>query len=427
MTITEYYQNYKTAAGKKVIAYPIKMADGSAKSLSELYDNCIEEHLRFQANAIAWHEMFMRYIALPDAVFWVRRYESSSKKQKALHGGRWPTRRACKTEYTDGFSYVFVSNFDAHEIFNMVRLGVTPNEYEFRDLMKNHQFPLHYDSGKSCEESDIASYPKLGSTRAGVLTVNHWYLAHILGVNEDSDYNCPVDFEQLCPRGQLSDWQAHNGFMVRRITDRMLSSHEKELIKAHFIRFVDPLNYYVIPGKNYQNNHGYHFENNQIGEYAALNDYVSQRFAHCNMYGQTVIEEFRKCVLANPLKTAGDEAINITYGPKPTVTPSSRSKKGQKDLAQLEAEYTYGKLIEVAAYYLRNNVGLIPVEKNVLHLTNKKGFVAQNILNVLGIKTDGALKGLLRKSNIDTEIAKATDDFETTLEEIKKRGLHLKW
>lgn len=96
-------------------------------------------------------------------------------------------------------------------------------------------------------------------------------------------------------------------------------------------------------------------------------------------------------------------------------------------LAQLEAEYTYGKLIEVAAYYLRNNVGLIPVEKNVLHLTNKKGFVAQNILNVLGIKTDGALKGLLRKSNIDAEIAKATDDFETTLEEIKKRGLHLKW
>lgn len=425
MTITEYYHNYKTTAGKKAIAYPFAISHGSAKSLSQLYDSCIAEHLRFRDSAIAWHEMLMRYVELPDAVFWVRRYESSSKQQKARHGERWPTRRGCKTEYADGFSYVFVSNFDAHEIFNMVRLGVTPDEYTFRDLMKNHQFPLHYDSGKSCEESDIASYPRIGTTRGGILTVNHWYLAHILGVNDSQDYDCPVDFEQICPRGQLSDWQAHNGVMVRRITDKVLSADEKAWIKAHFLRFVDPLNYYVIPGKDYQDNHNYHFQNNQIGEYAALNDYVSWRFADSSMYGRTVMEAFRKKVFAKPLTGATDAAIDITYSPN-RKDAAGEDKKGPKTLKQLEEKYTPDKLIEVAAYYLRNRAGLKTVEKQ-MSLTENLGFEATNILQELGIKTDGSMKGLLLGANIDDEIAKATDMLKTTLERIKNRGLHLKW
>lgn len=330
MTITEYYQHYGTRTGRKYIQYPIDMRVDSAKSFSELYEKCIKEHVaRLMKNAIAWHEMLQRYVRLPDAVLWVRRYESSSKKEKALHGGRWPTRRACKTEYSDGFSYVFVSNFDAHEIFNMVGLGVVPDEYEFLRLMKNHQFPLHYDDGGSCEESDIASYPKIGSTRAGVLTVNHWYLAHILSVNDPAYYTEAVDFERLCPRGQLSDWKPHGRYKVRRITQKTLTDHEKDIIRAHFLRFVDPINYYVVPGKNYQDNHGYRFNNNQIGEYAPLNDYISGRFA--DIYGQRVIEEFRASVFAPKLPvTIPNRSVDISYGPvangASTVTLPSKKK-----------------------------------------------------------------------------------------------------
>lgn len=347
MTITEYYQHYNTQAGRKQIQYPIVMCTDSAKSFSEIYSKCIRQHIASNVkNVIAWHEMLKRYAHLPDAVLWVRRYESSSKKEKELHGGRWPTRRACKTEYADGFSYVFVSNFDAHEIFNMVRLGVVPDEYELLRLMKSHQFPLHYDNNGSCEESDIASYPKIGTTRAGVLTVNHWYLAHILSVNDATCYTETIDFEHLCPRGQLSDWKPQGHYMVRRITDKMLTDHEKELIRAHFLRFVDPLNYYVVPGKNYQDNHGYHFKNNQIGEYSPLNDYMGHQFS--NIYGQHMIEEFRASVLAPKLPaTVKDEAIDITYGPSvnstTSVTPSPKTvglSKSRKHAATTELVFS---------------------------------------------------------------------------------------
>ena len=39
-------------------------------------------------------------------------------------------------ELPDGFSYVFVSNYDAHEIFNMIAHHVVPTENEFLELMK---------------------------------------------------------------------------------------------------------------------------------------------------------------------------------------------------------------------------------------------------------------------------------------------------
>ena len=172
MTIRDYYNNYKQ--NKK---YKFTLPTQTDATIAEFYDNCITQHVLDIDNVLDWHKMLMAYANRTDAILWVRYYESGSKSS-----GRWNNRRACRTEFSDGFSYVFVSNYDAHEIFNMVRLGVKPDIDEFHEMMKNYDFPLHYDSGKSCEESDIACYPKVGSTRGGILTPNHLYLAHINGI-----------------------------------------------------------------------------------------------------------------------------------------------------------------------------------------------------------------------------------------------------
>ena len=407
MTITEYYQQYKTKAGRERIAYPIEISDGSAKKFSEFYEDCIGQHILNRDSVIAWHEMLLKYVTLDDAVFWVRRYESSSEKEKKSHNNRWVNRRACKTEYPDGFSYVFVSNFDVHEIFNMVRLGVVPNATEFLELMKNHQFPMHYDNGQSCEEADIALYPQIGNSRYGVLTVNHWYLAHILGVNNPQDYYCTVDFEQICPRGELSDWSADDGYMVRRM-DKNLSHDEKEKIKAHFLRFVDPINYYVVPGKYYQDNHGYHFKNNQIGEYGPLNDYVAKQFA--DFYGRNTIDDFRNRVFAKPLPNiVRDETIDISYSP---ISVSGASA------------YTEEKQLEAIAYYLKHNTGLKEVEQNVLN-RNSHGSIARKIMISHGIDTSSGTthKGMLLSLNIDNAIFNAKGKFKDALEKIKEYHL----
>ena len=103
MTIKEYYENYNT--NKK---FNITLPINTAVTVKDFYNNCVKYNMLPPDSVIAWHNMFMEYIEIDDAIFWVRYYESGRKKN-----GRWNTRRGCKTQFRDGFSYVFVSNFDA--------------------------------------------------------------------------------------------------------------------------------------------------------------------------------------------------------------------------------------------------------------------------------------------------------------------------
>lgn len=127
MTITEYYNCYKTNTGKKIIEFPYIIPDYSEnpnKKISDFFKNCISKNSLHEEPQIinsvkAWHEMLIEYSNREDAVFWIRRYEGSSKTKKAANNGRWVNRRGCRTDFNNA-SYVFVSNFDVHEIFNMV-------------------------------------------------------------------------------------------------------------------------------------------------------------------------------------------------------------------------------------------------------------------------------------------------------------------
>ena len=103
-----------------------------------------------------------------------------------------------------------------------------------------------------------------------------------------------------------------------------------------------------------------------------------------------------------------DKIINIKYGPM---------RLCGKNTVKFSLDDKY----KVAGFFIRNNVGLIKIENQLLGLTNKKGWVAKEILDSLGV--ENKRKGLLTKSDIDTEIAKATGTFKRTLEEIKKREL----
>ena len=407
MTIKEYYENYNT--NKKLnIALPVN----TAVTVKDFYNNCVKYNMLPLDSVIAWHNMFMEYVEMDDAIFWIRYYESGIKKN-----GRWNTRRGCKTQFKDGFSYVFVSNFDAHEIFNMVRLGVKPDADEFLDLMKNNKFPLHYDSGKSCEESDIATYsfPQIGSTRGGILTPDHWYLAHIIGVKSDyidCDGNVlEVNVDRLYPRGEVADWKLDsNGKMVRYINDT-LSQEEKALVKAHFLRFVDPLNYYAAPGQNYQNNSAAY----NIGEAQVVNDYIGTVFS--DIYGHVNMKEFRKQALASDELISDESAeINAEFG-NPILSGNVKSKPTKH---VKRAKYSEDKILEIAVDYLRNGTSMRELE--VKHLgIQQSGGVAMKILTSLGIS--GAQKGMLKKSDIDTEIAKADGILKDTLVKIKEKGL----
>lgn len=314
MTIKEYYDNYK-----KNSEYPIKLTSGKDNTIDEFYNDCISLNSLPSQNVLAWHKMLMEYVDRPDAIYWVRYYEGCSKSQKNKNNGVWINRRGCLTEFKDGFSYVFVSNYDAHEIFNMIRLGVTPDVDEFLELMKTHQFKMHYDKGKSCEESSICSYPNIGNTKGGILTSKQWYLAHIIGIKSeylrrDGSYEKITDVEKeiIFPLGNIMDWKLDNslGYKVRKL-DYQLSQEEKEIVKAHFLRFIDPLNYYVTPGDKSQMTPVI----NRIGDLEAMNDFMSYKYE--TIYGIKIMDEFRKKALIKTLNTTSQNVvIDISYGPK---------------------------------------------------------------------------------------------------------------
>lgn len=313
MTITDYYNNY-------LLKYPnqLPVPNNTDDTINEFYDNCIKQNMG--GNVLDWHNMFMEYVDLDDAVFWIRYYESGKKVNN-----RYSNRRACYTEFKDGFSYVFVSNYDAQEIFNMVYQGVAPDAREFLNLMKNFQYPLHYDKGRSCEESDLCSYPNIGKVQGGVLTENHWYLAHINAIK--SGYRringcvqvlSKQEVNRIFPRGIISDWKKDpvDGIIKRKL-NYCLSQEEKDLVKAHFLRFVDPLNYYVIPGVNYEINSIYGNKRKSIGDYDNLNYYVSHKYEL--EYGNKAVMDFRdKALIDLPcninVQNIGQEVINIEYG-----------------------------------------------------------------------------------------------------------------
>lgn len=115
-------------------------------------------------------------------------------------------------------------------------------------------------------------------------------------------------------------------------------------------------------------------------------------------------------------------------GIKPVVSKSTDTKTTPPRSSDAVGNgYTYSEKLAVAAYYLRNNKGLVKVEENHMKLIGRKGATAKYILNKLGLNTalKSVHKGLLTKtgSSLDDEIEKATGTFKITLEEIKKRGL----
>ena len=371
MTIREYYKDYKNNS-----QYSVSMPSGFSATIEDFYKDCISKNNLDKANVLAWHKMFLEYVDRPDAIYWIRYYESGSGSYHKKYG-RHDNRRACMTQFADGFSYVFVSNFDVHEIFNMIALGVTPDVDEFVEMMNhrtavnsNYQsfpdsFPMHYDRGHSCEESEMNCYPNIGNPQSGVLTGEGWYLAHIVEIKSEYRRKSGVykslsktERETIFPRGAISDWKPDaRGIFVRYI-DEILDDEYKEIVKAHFLRFVDPLNYYAVPGeKAQQNETPYAKSQKTIGEYDPLNMFMAQKFEM--LYGKVEMDEFRKAALID--FPSDKQIMNITFHPASTKgrTGSSKRSGSGSGVGQYAKKFftdllNSGKLSAVQLSYLQD-------------------------------------------------------------------------
>lgn len=311
MKIKEYFKDYI-----KYNKYEKEIKEGKFITIEDFYNDCIKFTEIDPQIVLHWHNMLLDYIKLPNAIFWIRKYEKGKKSNK----NQYMNRRASLTKYKDGTTIVYVSNFDVQEIYNMMNLKILPTAEEFLELMISNEYCLHYDSGGKSEESRIASFPNIGEVYSGVLTKSGWYLAHIEAVNgnylqnnkEYKQINLGKNGDEIFPRGTLKDWKKKENIYIRNLP-YSLDPEDKKLVIAHFLRFVDPLNYFLVPSE--KNEKHDRIIAKKIGESPELISYIREK--KIEIYGEDTLKEYHSLIRSrNNLKSTKDYSkmkINCEY------------------------------------------------------------------------------------------------------------------
>lgn len=447
MSISIYDYFYKKIEGiKKFSSFFPDYAE--AKTPQEFYDNFISKTLLNKDDVIAWHKLLVKYIfESDDCIHFCRLYESGGDKDS--NGIKIDViRRSAKTIDGD-FSYMFVSNHDASELCNMIKQGVQADYDMFRQMISDYTYKLHYQprspiskiddylnyrntkvlpagfEGKSIQEEYyiLAGYPNTGSVKSSVLNQSNRYLAHIIGVKDTPYYiNNKVipgsHLSKILPRGDMTDWKEENGKYVRKINSN-LTEEDKKIIKAHFLRFFDPLNYFVTPSKDFHKKVGNMASQKNIGEYWALQQYVEEQYE--KEYGQDVMEEFRKYALVPSTKdlkfkkydSKGQEIIInlIKYGKSLKSDKDNKKNKenNKKTVAKKVKErqqkgqtrkYTEDDILSLVKYFLNNVDSYTKLDKDILKCdTDRHGSTSFSILRRKGFTTKD--RNILKTKSLD--------------------------
>ena len=249
------------------------------------------------------------YIRQEDAKFSIRRFGSRTKKEDSsvLRRGFLNKVFVGKKEL---FSTFYVDNGFPAYFYSMAKDGYAPTDCnEFKSLIDNFEFPCGYFQTDA--EKELAAFKKGQNPEIGT---KGYKIAHIFsageGYSEEAGYVKIADFcNHVFPRGERREWQVNvspSGVHFRPI--QLNSEAEAQAIKkfaiAHFIRTVHPLNFFLVPNKPntidkesgilktniyYKDHNGK--ENNEIGEYSKLIEYVAAKIK--DIYKDTnVYQEF---------------------------------------------------------------------------------------------------------------------------------------
>ena len=383
MLINDFYKS-------KIVNYTY--TNGKCEKISDLFEKFILPKLPKKYIIESWHKLIIQYINSDNAIYFIRKYESTKRN------GKWNTRRGCVVKF-DNLEFVYSSNFLAHDIYLMALNDFCPSFDDFKNMIENRK--LRNTIGTSFERK-YSLYPGNNKTLK-------CYLAHIIAVNKDAFLRSNGNFSKLSkkeknklfPIGNETKWD--NPKKIYRIYEK-LNDEEKDIIKAHTVRLLDPINYFLTP-QTYNTTHNISGFNSNIGEFSPLIEYVINEYK--KIYGN-VFDEFiinSKFKLKNNL--SNNEIINLEYDSTWYVLKTKgNTRKYNEDIT-----------LKVAKHFLENRDGLVKIEKDLLGLTNKKGWVCKKILDSLGILN--IKKGILIDKKIDEEILIANDIYKETLTKIK--------
>ena len=399
-----------------------RLKDGLYGTIGDFYDGVIAPMLPEKRVVMGWQEILYDYASDPDAVFFLRRYQSAPGKD-------WNCiRRGFVTEYDRG-GYVCCDNFFSHYIYTMAYDGYVPSLEEFRRCIADREFPYGFMSTK--EERELQAYKK---GKAPNLNSSGWKLAHVLPVNNaygSVRYSTFADAH--FPRGERSEWkQKPEGYSAREV-GRGMSHDERSVLRAHFLRLASPINHFLVPKKNNETD----LLGGDIGEKSELLRYVQYRFEE--MYGRDMVHDF--LMLADAL---GDFAVSqdtsrIKIDLKcdgagvgsngsscDRIRNSAGGMKVQEGKGKRQPSATTSvdgeQLNKMIRLYLEQGVSFRGLEREVLGIESQArggGFVAKKALNDVGVTN--SIKGALASESLESLIERSDDGLKRTLKQVYKR------
>ena len=364
MDINEYFRNTDYANAKLSSSLP--QGPLYSKTIKDFYEDLIGPRLdEIDVKILKeWNDMLERYINLETPIYWIRKYESGPQNPT---NNKQDNRRGALTLVVDDndkikFAYAFISNYDAQEIYSMIRAGVTPpTEDEFDLMMHSGSYKLHYDlHGGDCQDDQVTYYEQRGSVKSGVLNEQNWYLAHIHdvnGISYDNIYSLSnKDIEDIfLSRGHVADWKdvsslppgiqsflkpsqrTHEGLTrkvriikISDVYDRFkkkvsvpvvekdIDKLFKQILQASFYRFIHPCNYFLVPARKNECDFVYGRKQISIGEYKPLVEYVKNQIENKFKSHINFTDFLSKLMLPSSTvsKKSGSIDIHICYGTK---------------------------------------------------------------------------------------------------------------
>lgn len=261
---------------------------------------------------IAMHKMLIEYANDALGKNDPARFLSRLHESVAMGNGLTETRRGGCTIMADGLNYVFASNYFARVIYVLTYCGWSPNLNDFKDMISKRRICIGYPYKRTNGERRISAYPTIRKDAeyypADCFYTPDWYLAHIVGVMDPFVGHERIDLRGVVlPRGKLDDWNIEAGLPVRRI-QACLSKEEKEVVVAQFLRFLDPINYVLVPNQRHEMHSPQ--KRTRIGEEPCFISYL-KRWMHkyVNEEESGLYEEFCKLALA-PVESGSIEVLN---------------------------------------------------------------------------------------------------------------------
>lgn len=310
MTLTEKLKNIDKPA------LPL-VKTGSDATIAEFWDNFVLPLLPDKDVVISIYHMLLRYINEPDAVYAIRCFGSWSNRK---HDNK-ELRRGFFNTTDSGYSFFYTDNFFAAYFCKMAIDGYVPDYDEFKQAMISREFPARFGPYDSKFEKEKAAYSINGKKGKNPLFSKKGYkIAHIINTGENFGINSEnLQIKQICemyyPRGNYNDWKldrdVYGSLYVRHLGK--IKPEAREIIKAHFLRFVCPLNYILTPGKKHHTTVKKIF-NKDIAESPELQQYAMEKFR--NIYGADY-EDYLKHLMIAPVSkidNPGKCYIGINYG-----------------------------------------------------------------------------------------------------------------